>query len=483
MAPSAGLCRTYCVAVIWAGFIVIVFILGGVLRSAGLLPVDQFPPLHAEPRLLIVPLLPAVVLAVVLVAGLPVAARELRWRRLLGVSWLASVAWAVALGMPDGLARPLTTPTEYLAGMPAMGDHPLRWLRTFTKALPRYPTHVRGHPPLPMLILWTMRWIGLGGTGWEAALVIAAGCSATAAIAITIRVLTDEDTARRAVPFLVLAPTVIWVATSMDAFFLGVGAWGVALCALASARRGPLPPGGDIPLPSSTIGGPLARGIHRLWITSSDMDSTMPAMSGTMVIERAAVPEPVRPARVACAISAGVLLGALPYLSYGLLPMFALPLAVLLVTRPGRPVLAGLAAGVLVVPVAFTVAGFSWWDGMLATHASWASGAGAQERPYAYFLVGDLAVLALLIGPVAARALPSALREGRALGLLVAAALIGVLALDVAGVTRGEVERIWIPYAAWLVAAASIRRAPARGPLLAQVATALVLEAVVKSPW
>jgi hypothetical protein len=68
-------------------------------------------------------------------------------------------------------------------------------------------------------------------------------------------------------------------------------------------------------------------------------------------------------------------------------------------------------------------------------------------------------------------------------GLLVGAALAGVLALDLAAVTRGEVERIWLPYAAWTTAAAAVHRARARGLLLAQAVTALLLQALVRSPW
>ena len=66
----------------------------------------------------------------------------------------------MVLALPDGLARQLTTPTEYLAGLPAMGDDPLGWLRGFTRDLQEYPTHVKGHPPLPMLILWTIHRTG-----------------------------------------------------------------------------------------------------------------------------------------------------------------------------------------------------------------------------------------------------------------------------------------------------------------------------------
>jgi hypothetical protein len=69
------------------------------------------------------------------------------------------------------------------------------------------------------------------------------------------------------------------------------------------------------------------------------------------------------------------------------------------------------------------------------------------------------------------------------LGWFAAAALAGVLALDLSGVTSGEVERIWIPYAAWVVTVAAVHRPPARTMLLAQTVTALVIEAFVRSPW
>ncbi|MEV5710490.1 hypothetical protein [Actinoallomurus sp. NPDC052274] len=431
---------------------------GALLRRAGAMPVDAFPPLHAQARLLLRPLLPAVAFGLVAVAVLPVTARRLPWRPLPAVAWLGSVGWAVVLQLPDGISRPLTTPTEYLAGLPAMGDDPLGWLRGFTMEMQTFPTHVKGHPPLPMLVLWTIQWVGLAGAGWAAALVIAVGGSAAAAIAVTVRVIAGEDVARRAVPFLVLSPVALWVATSMDAFFLGVAAWAVALVTVAAAGSGSSPTG---------VVDPGARG------GSSK--------------------------RMAVAFAGGLLLGSLPYLSYGLLPIFTLPLAALVLTRPARPVLIALAAGSVVVPIAFTIAGFSWWDGVVGTHVAWHISHGSR-RPYAYFLVGDLAVLALLVGPAAAMALPTALRRAAVLafttspggrrrpapdrlGWLAAAALAGVLALDLSGVTSGEVERIWIPYAAWVVTVTAVHRPPGRTMLLAQTATALVIEALVRSPW
>ncbi|WP_285629152.1 hypothetical protein [Actinoallomurus iriomotensis] len=537
-------------AVVWAGFVAVVFGVGAALRAAGKLPVDPVPPLHASARLLIGPLVPAAVVALAGVAVLPAAVRRLRWRPLLTVAWLASAFWAVVLQWPDGVSRPLTAPTEYLAGLPAMGDHPLSWLRGFTRHLQEYPTHVKGHPPLPDLILWILRWTGLNEPGWAAALVIAVGTSSTAAIAMTIRTLADEETARRALPFLVLAPTVICLATSMDALFLGAAAWAVALTAEATAPAGedtPHPPWGTIPLQSSSPVDVGHKAFHRLWITvlqwagvhgrstartarDGAVDAQapgparerlpavfrprlgrlarerFPAASGTRLGRlarerfpaasrtrlgrpaRERLPAAFRPRqgslawRLVVVSVGGIVTGSLPYLNYGLVTILALPLAVFLLTRPRRAVVVTFVLGCAVVPLAFTLGGFLWWDGVAATHAAWAAGAGS-ERPYAYFLVGDLAVLALIIGPMAAGALPYVLRRGGAFGVLTAATLLGVLALDLSGVTRGEVERIWLPYAAWLTAAAAVHRPPARRALLLQAVTALLIQALVRSPW
>jgi hypothetical protein len=229
-------------------------------------------------------------------------------------------------------------------------------------------------------------------------------------------------------------------------------------------------------------------GFHRLWITLPRSNYRRPGRPSGPAARRAANPHHVIGA-LACAFTAGVLAGSLPYLSYGLVTILAIPIAVLLLTRPPRAHLIAFGLGCVVVPIAFTLAGFAWWDGVIQTHAAWAAGAGSR-RPYAYFLVGDLAVLALTIGPAAAQSLPYLLKKatlpphtatGR-LGIIVGAALIGVLALDLSGVTRGEVERIWLPYAAWMTAGAAVHPVRRR-MLLAQVATAILIQALVKSPW
>ncbi|XRQ08225.1 hypothetical protein ACN3XK_68955, partial [Actinomadura welshii] len=80
-------------------------------------------------------------------------------------------------------------------------------------------------------------------------------------------------------------------------------------------------------------------------------------------------------------------------------------------------------------------------------------------------------------------ALPAALSNRRPLAWLVGAALIGLLTLDISGVTRGEVERIWLPYAAWVIAAAAHHKPPARPWLSAQTTLTLTLQALILSPW
>lgn len=434
---------------VWAAALVAAFAAGWWLRRAGLATEDELPPLHARARDRppTLELLPAAALAAAGVAVLPVLAARLPWRWLPPAAWAGAALWAVALAASDGpgaLAAPLDAPTEYPAGMAQLRPDVLEYLRTFTDRLHAYTTHVRGHPPGPMLVLWALETAGLGGTGWLAAAVIAAGSSAAAAIAVTLRCTAGEAAARAAVPFLVLAPFAPWIATSMDALFLGAGAWGTALAAVAARRAGP---------------------------------AAVPAAAG-----------------------AGLLLGCLPYLSYGLLPLFAVPLAVLVSVRPRRAVLAAGAAGLAVVPAALTLLGFWWPAGVRATLDTYLVSGGSAQRSYLYFLFADLAVLGLLTGPAVAHALPRTLGTlrraarlrtarlrarvpGLGTALPAGAALLGVLVLDVSGVTKGEVERIWVPFAAWIMAAAAVHRPPARAWLAAQACTALAVQALVLSHW
>ncbi|MBG0829251.1 hypothetical protein HS041_15895 [Planomonospora sp. ID67723] len=415
----------------WAALVVAAFAAGAVLHGFGALAIDHLPPLHGHFRVLTVTLLPAAAFAAVAVAVLPPLVVRSGFGRALAVTYGCALAWTVLLAVSaDGLAAPFTHPEEYPAALPAVGGDPLGWLAGFTERLPEYPTHVRGHPPLPVLVVWALAAAGLPGPLPAALLAVLTGCSASVAIALTVRRLSGEEAARRALPYLALTPASVWIATSMDAFFAGVGAWGVALLVLGRGRA----------------------------------------------------------ARIACAAAGGTLLGALPYLSYGLVPYLLIPVAVAVAVRPPRAAVLAALAGAASVTAAFAAGGFLWPAGVLATHAEWAADPGAA-RPYLYFLVANLAVLALLTGPATAAGLarlapgaePAGRAAGRGVGVVVAAALVAVLALDVSGVTRGEVERIWVPYALWIGLAASLT--DGRRPLAAQALTGLLLQGLVVSPW
>jgi hypothetical protein len=139
------------------------------------------------------------------------------------------------------------------------------------------------------------------------------------------------------------------------------------------------------------------------------------------------------------------------------------------------------------VGTAFLAAGFSWLDGVHATRARYFAGIGG-ERPYAAFFVANLACLALVLGPAIAVAL-ARLRDRR-VWLLVGAALVAIALADLSGMSKGEVERIWLPFVPWvllaggaMVATRAGRVAAAPRWLAVQAATALTLQTLVHTPW
>jgi hypothetical protein len=404
-------------------------------------------------------LLAALALLVAVVRFGPGLAARLPWRVLLLITWVATTAWAVALAALtswDDLAAPVSGEHEYLPAVPIAAADPGAFLAGFAEDLPDYPIHVRGHPPGLVLLLALLDRAGLGGAGWAATLFILAGASAVPAVLITLRTLgtvraagpsqgaTAERTARVVVPALVLAPAALWVATSADAFFAGVLAWGVALLALASD------PG-----------------------------------------RRATV-------RWTYAVAAGLLLGACPILSYGLLHMGLIALAPLILSRR---VAATAVAGVVAVGVVVAVglAGFWVWDGVAATHAVWAPV--GNMRPYLYFLLVDLAALGAIVGPAAVGGLAGLRRTDPVVRVVVGLALAAALSGALLGFERGEVERIWLPVAYWVVPAVVALRTsrhhaadlPAdddAGPsalpvswLWAQGGLAILLNTILESPW
>ncbi len=354
-------------------------------------------------------LIPALVVAAVVVRFAPSAARTLRWRPLLALTAVASAGWAVAIAFIDSIdgLNAITDPVRFSRNdylQTARSIQSLRgFLTNFVPTIAHYPQNTKGHPPGMVVIEWLLDKVGLTSAGWNAALVVAGGVAAGVAALVALREIAGEDTARAAAPFMVLVPAVIWW-QSADAFFAGVAAWSVTALVLATGR-------------------PLSR------------------------------------ARL-LAVLGGFGFGVTAFLSYGLVLLALVPLVVCFSRR--RLSLLGLAAlGAVPVFVTFAALGFSWFSGFAATrHAYWTGV--AIHRPYSYFFFADIALFAVATGPAVAVAL-SNLRDRR-VWLLVGAALAVVALADLSGMSKAEVERIWLPFVPWVVlATAALSRAAAFG--------------------
>ncbi|MET8796729.1 hypothetical protein ABZV91_09800 [Nocardia sp. NPDC004568] len=401
--------------------------------------------------------LPALVLAAAVVVQGPALADRLPWRRLLIAGYLTAVVWAFALALVDGWRRGVTARLadghEYLAEVPGVTDIPAM-LDSFAGRIvdgqpDSWTTHVSGHPPGALLFFVVLDRMGLGGSTWAGIVCVLAGSSAPIAVAVALRALGAEDRARRALPFLVLAPAAVWTAVSADALFAGVSAWAVALLAVATGARS-------------------ARAAGRTTDRPPDY----------RVSRRTAIP-------LACA--AGVLFGFGIYLNYGLILMGLFAVAVLLAGRTVGPLLpAGL--GALVVVAGFAAAGFWWLDGYHLVVERYYQGI-AATRPYGYWWWGNLAATVCAVGLATAAALtralaPSRLRTLDPAALLVAAAVCAVAAADLSGLSKAETERIWLPFDMWLLAAtAFLPRGHVRPWLAVQATGALLLVHLLLTNW
>src|SRR6185437_7026508 len=146
--------------------------------------------------------------------------------------------WAYALSRIDG-AHGFTTPFRRPAyAQVARQIHdPQAFLSQFVAHIHSYDSHVRGHPPGMVILLWAAGRVGLAGIGWNAFLALFGGAAAGAAALIALREVADEGVARAALPFVILAPGAIWW-SSGDAAFAGVSAWAVTCIILATGRDG-----------------------------------------------------------------------------------------------------------------------------------------------------------------------------------------------------------------------------------------------------
>jgi len=354
------------------------------------------PPLVAgvDPRFPSRALIP-IALATLILAAVPLLSARLRWRWGLLLAFAAAATWAISLALVDGvseLTRPVRDTVDYLHDVPQVGS-PGVFLSHFVERIGRYQQHVRAHPPGMVLLLWTMDRIGLGGAAWEAALCVVGGASMVPAALISLKELTGEPWARAAAPFVALAPAAVWVATSGDAFFAGVSTWALTLVILSIRRAG---------------------------IRSDGL-----------------------------ALGGGLLFGGALLLSYGLTVLALVPGIVAVAHRRVRPPLVAAVATTAVI-LALAAAGFWWFAGLRATLVEYRASV-ARFRPQSYFWLGNLGAFAVVLGPAAAVAL-ARLRDRRT-WLLVAGGIVAVAVADISGLSKAEVERIWLPFAPWILLA------------------------------
>ena len=438
--PSAppGAPRATASLALWAGLIVVAHLWGRHLLDSGLRlklgPEEGAPPIVGDIDLRLgLRIVPVVVFAVAGTVYGPRLAARLPWRRLLVAGAGAWAVWALALAFtePGEWKAPLLNTGEYLHDVGRVGN-PFTFLSGFADRIADYDIHTEGHPPGFLLLLSVLEWLGFSGPGWAAAMVIAVGAVAAPAVLVTVRATSDEARARQVAPFLVLAPAAVWAATSADGLYMGVMAAGIALLALA---------------------GKAAAGV--------------PGRRADLL-----------------ALGAGLLFGAALFFTYGAVLIAPVALAVAYAQRRGRPLLVA-AAGAGLVVVAFWLSGFWWVEGLLATRVRYWDGV-ASIRPYEYFLVANLAAFALVVGPATAVAVSRLRRTGP--WLLAAGGLAGVALADLSGMSKAEVERIWLPWAPWVLVATyslavSERSAAPRRWLGLQAAVAIAIQVGVRTPW
>jgi hypothetical protein len=179
------------------------------------------------------------------------------------------------------------------------------------------------------------------------------------------------------------------------------------------------------------------------------------------------------------AVLGGIGFSITAFLSYGLVPLAAIPIAVC-VARHRPRVLA--IAGVAVLPLfaVFAAFGFSWFAGFAATRHEYWTGV-AIRRPYSYFFFADLALFAIATGPTVAVGI-SRLRDRR-VWLLVGGVLAVVAVADLSGMSKAEVERIWLPFVPWAMLATTALTTHVRRWLALQTACTLLVAVAIWSYW
>lgn len=378
---------------------------------------------------------PALLLAAgVAAAGIWLSARglfdRLSWRWLLAAGYALGLGWTVSLALTDGadgLTGPLRDPNGVAADVADIGTDPYGWLRHFTLDDGAHSWHTRGHPPGAVLLLWSVRRLGITDELTLGLLLAAGGALTVPLVLWATRDVSGEVTARRYLPVIALAPYALW-AVRPDVIVAVLGAAMIVAGAWASRRRG---------VPAALAG-----------------------------------------------LGSGVLLGVAALFGYAAAWLGLCVICLYFARR--RPLLnVATGAGALIPVLVAQGFGFNWVAGLLGAQHDYAT----RVEPYrsgGWWVLLSLVALLLVTGPPLVASLRK-LRNTPGWPFLVGASA-AVLFSVLAGFARGGVEYAWLAFFPWLTIAAVApeRQAgpPVPAPLLlagAGAATALLLAAVLET--
>lgn len=384
---------------------------------------------------------PAQIVAGALAVGLAVlVTRQWWWKAgplpVTAVAGLGAGMFAAALAATDGrdgFTYGIAHETEYLANLP-IAPPAGEFVDTFVERINDYSVHVRGHPPGYLLGLKALDALGLHGVWPVVVVTLLAVMVAAAATVGAVWLVAGDRWARRAAPLAAVAPGLVWMVSSADAVYCALGTVTVFLLAWSHRCTGP--------------------------------------------------------AAVVAGAGSGLAYGALLYGTYGGAVFALVPISVCVAGWRWRR--SGLVPGtisavgaVAAVTAAFTIAGFWWFEGLSTTRAEYWEGT-AQFRTAWYFVAVNVAVALIVLGPaVVAGVLHARLDR---LWALAGAGLACIVVSILSQYSKGEVERIWLLFFPWVgvLGARWIRpdhRVMAAVAVLAQAATAIVLQAALISKW
>lgn len=403
----------------------------------------EWPPLKAEfiPDLVPTSILPVLVALIGFLWWRRIST-ALNWGPYLAVVFAGSWLWTASLahvGGEEGIRKVFARGSEYFVGAKEISSIPA-FLSGFIERIPldvndNWPIHIAGHPPGATLFFILLDRLGIQSPYSAGVIVMTLGCTAAVAVLLTIKALGSEKLARRAAPWLILAPSAIWMGVSGDALFTAVGAWGLALLALAATalRRSRL---------------------------------------------------------VGFGLGAGLLLGLCVYLSYGLVLLGILAIAVIYLG--GRwQALPWALVGALAVAAVFTLAGFRWWEAFPVLVERYYDGI-QSKRQYGYWVWANLGAWTFTSGLAVWAAFPRGIRYAfrrgtgnrHVVAILGCAGLAAVLVATVSGMSKAEIERIWLPFTIWILVLPSLLPLRWQRPLLAtQITSAIAIEYLWSTQW